>query len=194
MWAGQTWADHTMNGRSFDRQARSCYKPIGLSRSGQCCGRGGVTLSRSRVKWACPLRDLVGYVNKGCGHEPVGWSELSGMCEGVVRLEWVVQPSAGVGAMIGLGEWAAAPYLSRVPVADAVHVQGLLGWVPALWKRGHLSAALLQFPNGPLCYGQLLLLCLQWAQTGGAQSSLTQASSTPTAQEDWPLGLHQNSL
>lgn len=51
-------------------------------------------------------------------------------------------------------------YFSGVPVTDAVHVQGLLGWVPALWQRGHLLASSLQLSNSPLCYGQLLLLCL----------------------------------
>lgn len=42
------------------------------------------------------------------------------------------------GAGPGLG--GLSPYFSRVPVADAVHVQGLLGWGPALLQRGHLLA------------------------------------------------------
>ena len=52
-------------------------------------------------------------------------------------------------------------YFSRVPVADAVHVQGLLGWAPALRQRSHLLAPQLQVPNSLLSHGQLLLLCLR---------------------------------
>lgn len=51
-------------------------------------------------------------------------------------------------------------YFSGVPVADAVHVQGLLWRFSALWQRGDLLAPSLQVPGGLLGQGQLLLLCL----------------------------------
>lgn len=62
----------------------------------------GVGSRLAEAGWSgLSTRDLVGYFNKRCGHERVGWSELSGMCEGVVRLEWVGQPSARVGGHDG---------------------------------------------------------------------------------------------
>lgn len=61
-------------------------------------------------------------------------------------------------------------YFSRVPVTDAVHVQGLLGRVPTQRQWGHLPALLLQLPNGPLRHGQLLLLCLLGTQAAGVQT------------------------
>lgn len=67
------------------------------------------------------------------------------------------------------GEVEGGLYFSRVPVAEAVHAQGLLGRVPALWQRGHLLALLLQVPNGFPCHGQLLLFCLRGPGQQGAR-------------------------
>lgn len=44
---------------------------------------------------------------------------------------------AGVG-LEGAGRGGRSLYFSRLPVTDAIHTQRLLGWVPALWQRGHL--------------------------------------------------------
>lgn len=64
-------------------------------------------------------------------------------------------------------------YFSRVPVADAVHTQGLLRPVPTQGQRGHLPALPLQVPDGSLSYFQLLLLCLRGAQAVVAQARLS---------------------
>lgn len=69
-------------------------------------------------------------------------------------------------------EGRSSSHLSRVPVTDAVHAQGLLGWGPALRQWGHLPTLLLQLPDSPLCHSQLLLLCLLGTQGAGAQVRL----------------------
>lgn len=97
-------------------------------------------------------------------------SREAGLGEGVRQRE---------GQVGGLWQGRQRLYFSRVPVADAVHGQGLLGWGPALRQRGYLLALLLQLPNGLLGHGQLLLFCLSGAQAVEVQARWHWRPPTP---------------
>lgn len=80
-----------------------------------------------------------------------------------------------------MGQGGLSLYFSCVPVTKAVHVQRLLGQLPALWQRGHPLAPPLQVPNGLLGHSQLLLLCLWGSRQWGLRPGLPRTSPTNRA-------------